>query len=347
MDHRFLHSFFIIYQLLMSGYNCVHSKDNIVKPVSSYNFIIAESDGGLSNRLRVLISHMFLAEVLHNNAHLVFIWDVNDACPGHFLQIFKPIPRVTFTTSDSIINGTTNATNSENFLNKYALKIYPRSRDGFEQTMLNYDVNLVVKKRAWWNIQLRLWENIIPTREIEEKVEDYVKLHNVCNMTSMHIRKTDLDLDLQRTPKKLISYDLFYRWVEKQKTTEPIFLMTDNRQTQEHFQIKYNTPFYPIQKILVYSNITDDGIVQNDTMIMTDTMQISDRRYRKQQHHRKRLPLAVDHRFTSLEHAIIDILIAAHAWDFRPAPFSSVSDLVKMFNFLHRWQWCGCTFRGC
>jgi len=181
MDHRF---FFIIYQLLMSGYNCVYSNNNIVKHDSSYNFIIAESDGGLSNRLRVLISHMFLAEVLHNNAHLVFIWDINDACPGHFLQIFKPIPRVTFTSSDKINGtGTGNTTTSENFLNKHALKIYPRSRDGFEQTMLNYDVNLVVKKRAWWNIQLRLWENIIPTRDIEEKVEDYVKLHNVCNMT--------------------------------------------------------------------------------------------------------------------------------------------------------------------
>ena len=64
-----------------------------------------------------------------------------------------------------------------------AIKIYPKSRDGFEQTMFAYDVNLVVKRRFWWDVQLRLWEYIIPTRELEEKIEDYVKEHNFCNMT--------------------------------------------------------------------------------------------------------------------------------------------------------------------
>ena len=149
---------------------------------SSKGYIIAESDGGLSNRLRVLISHMFLAEVLHNNAHLVFIWDINEACPGHFLQIFKPIPQVTFSASDSL-SADSNQSITNNFLAKNALKVYPKSRDGFEQTMLAYDVNYIVKRRFWWNIQLRLWEYIVPTRELEEKVEDFVRDHNVCNMT--------------------------------------------------------------------------------------------------------------------------------------------------------------------
>ena len=49
--------------------------------------------------------------------------------------------------------------------------------------MLNYDVNLIVKKYRWWKIQLRLWELIIPTREIEEKVEKYVMDYNICNIT--------------------------------------------------------------------------------------------------------------------------------------------------------------------
>ena len=152
---------------------------------TSSGYIIAESDGGLSNRLRVLISHMFLAEALHNNAHLVFIWDVNEACPGHFLQIFKPIPQVTFTSSDfiNLSDESRNTTVSWNELARNAIKIYPKSRDGFEQTMFAYDVNYIVKRRFWWDIQLRLWEYIIPTRELEEKIEDYVKEHNVCNMT--------------------------------------------------------------------------------------------------------------------------------------------------------------------
>ena len=110
-------------------FNDIHVKEGIKE------FIVAESDGGLSNRLRVLISHLYLAEVLHNNAHLVFIWDVNDACPGHFLHIFKPIPSVTFVSSEKIISSSNftflkGNTTSFTYLSRFALKVYPRSRDG-------------------------------------------------------------------------------------------------------------------------------------------------------------------------------------------------------------------------
>ena len=137
----------------------------------------------------------------------------------------------------------------------------------------------------------------------------------------MHIRKTDMDLDIARSnPKRKITYDLFFKWIDKQPVQEPVYLMTDNYNTQKLFQNKYSN-----NKIYVYSNIS------NPLLLLLSSLS----------------SLPTDHRFTSLEHTIIDILIAAHARDFRTSPFSSVSDLVKMFNFLHRWQWCGCTFRGC
>jgi hypothetical protein len=143
----------------------------------------------------------------------------------------------------------------------------------------------------------------------------------------MHIRKTDLDLDLLRQPKRRSTYELFYRWVEKQALNESVFLMTDNRPTQRHFQMRYNSHNYCLDKIKVFRNISDDPTAANSVSGNNS--------------------LAVDHRFTSLEHAVVDIFIAAHARDFRPCPYSSVSDLVKMLNFLHRWQWCDCPFRGC
>jgi hypothetical protein len=115
----------------------------------------------------------------------------------------------------------------------------------------------------------------------------------------MHIRKTDLDLDLLRQPKRRSTYELFYRWVEKQALNESVFLMTDNRPTQRHFQMRYNSHNYCLDKIKVFQNISD-------ALLSVET-----------------------------------------ARDFRPCPFSSVSDLVKMLNFLHRWQWCDCPFRGC
>ena len=46
--------------------------------------------------------------------------------------------------------------------------------------------------------------------------------------------------------------------------------------------------------------------------------------------------LPLDFRFTSLKHTLIDILIAAHADAFKGTPFSSVSELVRMFSRTHR-----------
>jgi hypothetical protein len=68
-------------------------------PISGY--IIAESDGGLSNRLRTIMSHIFIAKVMHDNANVVFVWNVNDACPGHFLEIFRPLNRVAFASNET------------------------------------------------------------------------------------------------------------------------------------------------------------------------------------------------------------------------------------------------------
>ena len=61
----------------------------IVPPmnVSDPGFILAESDGGLGNRLRVLAAYMYIGKVNHGGAHLAFIWDVNIACPGHYLEV--------------------------------------------------------------------------------------------------------------------------------------------------------------------------------------------------------------------------------------------------------------------
>ncbi len=294
---------------------------NVSKGKPSY--IIAESDGGLSNRLRSLISHMYIGKILHNEAHLVMIWDINDACPGHFLQIFKPLENVTFISNSS-----------RELYAQNAVKIYPNSRDGFERTLLNHDVNFVVKKRLWWNIELTYWERILWIREVEERVELFARQHSVCNMTAMHIRRTDMDLELN--PKKRSGYDHYFRWVESQPPLEPVYLMTDNPGTQQLFLDKYGT-----SKILVYANISavDGGGIEGSSAPLQHSQSTAPASSPKK--------LAIDHRFTTLEHTIVDVLVAAHARDLRPAPFSSVSDFVRMMNFLHRWKWCGCTFRGC
>ena len=67
---------------------------------SSGGYIIAGCDGGLANRLRVLAAYIHIAKYNYKS-ELMFIWDVNSACPGHFLQIFEPIEGVIFAHNSS------------------------------------------------------------------------------------------------------------------------------------------------------------------------------------------------------------------------------------------------------
>src|SRR5689334_19076191 len=62
-------------------------------------FIIAECNAGMANRLRALAYFMFYAHDQYDGSSLVFVWDVNAPCPGHFLDIYEPIPNVHFITT--------------------------------------------------------------------------------------------------------------------------------------------------------------------------------------------------------------------------------------------------------
>lgn len=56
--------------------------------------MIVYSWAGLCNRLRVLFSYLLIAN--KNNDKLTMIWEKNRACPGYFLDYFKPIENVEF-----------------------------------------------------------------------------------------------------------------------------------------------------------------------------------------------------------------------------------------------------------
>jgi len=325
----------------------------IVKPYDGPDpgYILAESDGGLSNRLRVLAAYMWIAYSKYGGAHLVFIWDVNEACPGHFLQIFEPIPSVIF------------ATNSSRYvLDKNAKVVYENSLAVFTWTLM---MNDIPKNRfgqpSWNEMEYRMYSRFVPTREVMEKANAYIKQYNICNSSSMHIRLTDLSTHLSKK-KKHVNIQSYMDFVDSLGQDETVYLLTDNPNTQKLFLDKYGR-----QKILVYNEILPvdkqkpvilsndpnkimngqgsvnineniNTVVTSTNNIHTSSIKYGINRNRKQGHHN----LTEDHRYTSTEHTLIDVIIAAHTKNFKPAMFSSLSDLVKMFNTIGKkeWGWC-------
>lgn len=98
--------------------------------------------------------------------------------------------------------------------------------------MFNYDVTELFPRRNYrhffWLREIELRQRLIPTRHVLEKARKYVREHNICNASAMHIRRSDMWIVLksyQRT-----SYD---RWVANRPPHEPVYLMTDNPKTQQ------------------------------------------------------------------------------------------------------------------
>ena len=321
----------------------------IVKPYPGPDpgYILAESDGGLSNRLRVLAAYMWIGADRFQGAHLVFIWDVNDACPGHFLQLFEPIPNVVF------------ATNSSRYvLDKNAKIVYENSLAVMTWTL---QMNNIPKNKfgraTWGDIEYMMYSKFAPTAAIMRQVDEFVSSHNICNMSAMHIRATDLAKHMARK-KQAVNIQTYYDFVDRLPTEEPVYLLTDNPETQHAFLTKYGR-----KKILVYAEITPSvaqkplALVNshsgaagassaNETSHLEHIMKGGHRRHEK---YPRRLGLlnsstglSEDHRYTSVEHTLIDVMIAAHAKHFKPAIYSSLSELVKIFGHIGRKdrRWC-------
>ena len=178
-------------------------------------YILAESDGGLSNRLRVLAAYMYIGEAKFDGAHLVFIWDINEACPGHFLQLFEPIPTVIF------------ATNTSRYvLDKRAKIVYENSWAVLTWTLA---MNNIPKSKfgypSWSTIEYNMYSRYSPNREIMAKVKLYVQQYNICNASAMHLRTTDLSQHLARK-KKSVNINSYYEFVESRPKDEPVYLLT-------------------------------------------------------------------------------------------------------------------------
>lgn len=301
---------------------------SIVKPYSGPDpgYILAESDGGLANRLRVLAAYMYIGEYKYEGAHLAFIWDLNSACPGHFLEIFQPIKSVIF------------ATNSSRYvLDKHAKLVYENSWAVFPWIM---QMNDIPKQRyglpTWSQIEYSMYSRYIPTPRVMDRVLNYVVQHEICQCSAMHIRLTDLSTHLART-KKAINVQAYYDFVDSRPQEEAIYLLTDNPVTQKAFLDKYGP-----KKILVYSQIASQqssydplGVVKTGGKYNNASLSSSSGG-----------SLPEDHRYTSLEHTLIDVLIASHAQTFKGSMYSSLTDLVNMFRQIGKKDRGWCNQRG-
>ena len=127
--------------------------------------------------------------------------------------------------------------------------------------------------------------------------------------------------------------------------------MTDNPMTQQRFIDKYK------HRIKVYNSISTTSLVNKPINVTTSpsgikSIQDSSIIVLNQTLDEYASPLSnsvlpIDYRYTTIEHALMDVLIASHAKNFHPAGYSSMSDFTKIMRIMHRWDYCDCQHRAC
>ena len=122
--------------------------------------------------------------------------------------------------------------------------------------------------------------------------------------------------------KRRASLESFDRFISTRPDEEPIFLMTDNPVGQKRFIEKYGP-----NKILVYTEMIDkignisishdnDGIVNSNNSNTGGS--------------NGNITIPEDFRYSTLEHLLIDILIASHAHHFKGIHFSSIYQFTSL-----------------
>jgi len=268
-----------------------------------------------------MAAYMWIAQTKFDGAHLAFVWDINAACPGHFLEIFMPISGVMFLTNIS-----------RYVLDKQAKINYENSNAVFGWIMR---MNNIPKSRhgfpTWNEIEYKMYSRYFAKPRIMQTVETYVQQYNICRSSAMHIRTTDMQKSLESKHRRTTNMEAYFHFVESRPVDEPVYLLTDSPQTQATFLNRYGP-----QKILVYAvipNATTSSVSPPPTPTESSSVVTSSS---------SSVLLPTDFRYTTLEHTLVDILIAGHSREFKGSPFSSLTELVKMFGDIGRRDrgWC-------
>lgn len=245
---------------------------------NSSNYIIIDSQSGLSNRLRILAAYLHISTAVFGTTNIMMVWDVNDECPGHFLEVFQPIENVTFIT-----------TLDRRILTSYAYMSFQASYASIPYLFKAF--NLTYNASYMHHIIRELYSHFIPTEHIQQQADEFILEHDICKKSSIHVRHSDFDhfhSDIVSEEDKNAT-----NYISHTLPSEQVFLMTDNYKTQNHFLSTFN------DKIIIYKELPN---------------------------HSSKL------RVTTLPVTLIEVLICMHSKKFLGNEFSSLSNLVVVFQ---------------
>ncbi|NEX21220.1 hypothetical protein G3480_12995 [Thiorhodococcus mannitoliphagus] len=203
--------------------------------MKNQKLLICATHSGLANRLKCLISSIRISELINRDLRLY--WPINERCGGRFSDIIRaPISEV-----ESVKNGyffgrdeyVRDVPETSIIVHTWRFALLESDVDEkLEYVDFVYDLNKIpdALKVSLCNAMRRL---MIPSLEVQQKVEGVITNEFMSEMIGVHVRRTDHKLATSSSPNETI-----WRGIQEAKIRLPnagIFLSTDCKKTEEEF----------------------------------------------------------------------------------------------------------------
>jgi hypothetical protein len=184
-------------------------------------YITVVARGGLNNRIRVLLSYFYKANI--ENKKLKVIWIKDGECPDEYNNLFEPIEPIV------IIN--------------------IKEEDVDFETWTNDNDIYVTEK------YLKL---LVPILSIRNTIDEYKeRLNN--NYIACHIRRTDIVMHEGQPWYKPKTDQEYMKFIDSHDNNLKIYIATDNKDTQDVFIKKYGDRLV-IKKIIPSNELRQTSI---------------------------------------------------------------------------------------
>lgn len=260
-----------------------------------HDFIITGSFGDFTNRLRVLTTYYHIAQKSYNSCHLYFVFDTNDECPSHFLEVFESLKGITFISRQIYDTLAMNAA----YASPPELSSIKTRKEILNDHKISYSV------REWNEIRRNLYKLLVPSSYVKQTYKMFIEHYNICNISAINIKKNGTD-----------SAANFVSFIES-RHNESVFLMTNDKDTQIFYRKKYPN------KILVLDTMLNTNSYKNNSKFQTTLSESF------HSHPTESLSSSLP---PSIAPLIIEIYIAAHSKVFLGSKYSLVTETIRLLK---------------
>lgn len=240
--------------------------------------LLMSPSGGICNRLR-----SFILQQLYNKheasksyclpLRLIVVWKQTSACQQPFSQLFLQKKN-----GESIFPNVT----------------FCEDEFDYDEIHIDLEINDTVDKSQKIEEMKDLFSKITPTDRIQKRIHAVVQgIHEP--FIAIHVRRTD-HISLAKEKNKFTTDTTFFDFIDQHSKECPIFLATDNENTQAIFKKRYNDRLHWNTKIAQRKDL----------------------------------------RQTSEENAVVDLFVCAHARYFLGSGYSSFTDTIQLLRKIRK-----------